>query len=252
MVFSKLRILRPRSIKRGTKADDSLGVTLRPEDCFTIDIPTIGSDHATKDAVFIDPLTRGDGTFGLASVSSVSSVTTNSGSITTLRSRQTAEYTRQVKKKVKARKVQHESMSTFTRSCTNFSCSQMEEENDQTEKGSNGWWILSSFLPDCTSTNQTVEDVRKLQSDDASDVALNVMGEPIQNVETKHDASSPTSSSKWNVSYFRKQDKSTRRRSFKFWNVLRRSNSRGSHTSRSIFRNPSHIETDKYQVPNHA
>jgi hypothetical protein len=246
MVFPKLRSLRPRSSKRGKRADNSVGMSLRPEDCFTIEIPTIGSDHATKDAVFIDPLTRRDGAFGLASTSSVSSVTTNSGSITTLRSRQTAEYTRQVKKKAKAQKIKHESLSTFTRGCTDFSCSQMKEENDQIERGSTGWWMLSSLLPDCSSVYPTIEDVRKLHSDDGSDIAMNIVPGQIPNVEPTNDKSSQASSSRNNVSLGnKKQGKATRRGSFKLWNILRRNNSRGSNGAR----NPSHIETDKYDIP---
>mmetsp|Transcript_21366 Transcript_21366/g.35338 ORF Transcript_21366/g.35338 Transcript_21366/m.35338 type:complete len:244 (-) Transcript_21366:180-911(-) len=107
MVFKRLqsftRQKQPPSTNKQQNDDISVGESLKSEDCFMIEIPQVQSDKATKDTIFL-PFASAGGGQSRDSATSVSSVTTNSGSTRTLRSRSMNEFTRKEKKIEKDKK----------------------------------------------------------------------------------------------------------------------------------------------------
>ena len=157
MVFRKLQSLRQaRRSKR--EVNDSLGVSLKPEECFTITISEVLSDKATKDSVFYAISTR-LGVQNGGSASSMSSVTTNSGATSTLRSRQTAEYSRREKKEERAVKQQKE-----------FNSVAASNKTDKTEEEAGSFMnAMMNILPSCCAQSSTIAT---LDTDDRSIAVL--------------------------------------------------------------------------------
>lgn len=161
-------------MKRTTNA--SLGETLRPEDCFTLEIPQINSDKATKDRVFLSLVENG-GYSRPGSVSSVSTITENSGSTKTLRSRSANEYVQREKlnKKTATSKSNKKTANSIAET---ISCGAFSSDGEQPANGkSDGSFMcaMESFLPSCCGASQQTEETATtyfVLPDDRSDIAL--------------------------------------------------------------------------------
>ena len=175
MVFQRLRSFRRQNAKK--ENDHSIGETLRPEECFSIEIPQIMSDKATKDSVFLGPASR-HGAHGDGSMSSISSVTTDSGSSRTLRSRQAAQPRRKDICALKDKEEPSTSNSIAATVCTG-AFTIYDDSPDGVAKNSGGredkaLAAMMKFLPTCCSPTNHVA-VTRVDTDDRSDIALNVL-----------------------------------------------------------------------------
>lgn len=182
MVMKKLQSFSRKKHRSKSKGDEvsTLGESLKPEDCFVIEIPQVMSDKATKDSVFLAfTASMGGQTRGGSANSSVSSVTTNSGSTRTLRSRSTNEYTRKEKKIEKDKKEPLFSSNSIAATMChgraqkdiNTSAADYSKEDEST------FASIMSCLPECcgasgSDTKSTAAIALFSLSDDGSDVAL--------------------------------------------------------------------------------
>ena len=175
MVFQRLHSFRRQKAKK--EKDASIGETLKSDEQFSIEIPHIMSDKATKDSVFLGTGNR-NRSHGDGSMSSISSVTTNSGSSRTLRSRQTAEARR---KDIRATKDKQEPSTTNSIAATvcTGTFTNKDDHHDGATKNSGdredrGLATIMNFLPTCCSPTNDVT-VTRVDTDDRSDIALNVL-----------------------------------------------------------------------------
>jgi hypothetical protein len=175
MVFKRLHSFRRHNAKK--ENDNSIGETLKPDECFSIEIPQIMSDKATKDSIFLGTASRHEA-HGDGSMSSISSVTTDSGSSRTLRSRQTAEAKRKDNGSKKNKQKPSTTNSIAATVCTGAFTSYDDPANGEA-KNSEGrddkaLATIMNFLPTCCSPLNHVA-VTRVDTDDRSDIALNVL-----------------------------------------------------------------------------
>lgn len=154
----------------------SVGETLRPEDQFTLEIPQIDSERATKDRVFLS-LSQSGGYNRPGSVSSVSTITANSGSTKTLRSRSPNEFAQKEKlSKMKTGDFNKNKSSVTNSIAETISCGAFssDREGHSTTKAEGGFFVCGmDMLPSCCAGAEEPETTQFfVLPDDRSDIAL--------------------------------------------------------------------------------
>jgi hypothetical protein len=174
MVMKRLQSFSRKKYRSKRKGDaaSTMGESLKSEDCFVIEIPQVMSDEATRGSIFLAfTASMGGQTRGSAN-SSVSSVTTNSGSIRSLSSRSTNEYTRKEKKMEKDKK---EPLFASNSIAATICHGGQRDAADYSEEDTSAFTSIMSCLPECCCAGggDAISNLALFSfSDDRSDVAL--------------------------------------------------------------------------------